>query len=51
MTAADRVYLLDDEDEEEDDDDDDDDDGHSGSNTISVSKGTQISCDLCHHKP
>lgn len=50
VTAADRVYLLDDEDEEEDEDDDDD-DGNSGSNTISVSKGTQVSCDLCHEKP
>ena len=49
VTAADRVYLLDDEDEDEDDDDDDD--GDSSSKTISVSKGTQVSCDLCHQKP
>ena len=43
-TAADRVYLRDDE-----DDDDDDEDG-SGQ-TITVVKGTAVSCDMCHEKP
>ena len=41
QTAADRVYLRDEE--------DDDDEG--GAQTISVAKGTAVSCDLCHGKP
>ena len=52
VTAADRVYLLDDEDDDEgEEDDDDDSSSNGGANTISVSKGTQVSCDLCHEKP
>jgi hypothetical protein len=48
VTAADRVYLLDDDDEDEDDDDDD---SNGSASAISISKGTMISCDLCHQKP
>jgi len=47
MTAADRVFLLDD---DEGDDDDGDDEG-AGGQTINVSRGTAVSCDLCHEKP
>jgi hypothetical protein len=43
VTAADRTYLTDDEDEDENED--------SGSKTINVARGTQVSCDLCHEKP
>ncbi len=38
QTAADRVYLRDDEDED-------------GGQTISLAKGTAVSCGLCHEKP
>ena len=44
--AADRNYLLD-----EEDDDEEDGDSSGGGGTLHVSKGTQISCDLCHRKP
>ena len=40
VTAADREFLRDDEDEDE-----------GGARTISVAKGTPVSCDLCHEKP
>jgi hypothetical protein len=39
QTAADRVLLRDDDDEGE------------GGQTISVARGTAVSCDLCHEKP
>ena len=47
QTAADRDFLRDD----EDGDDDDSDDGDSKGGTIHLSKGTPVSCDLCHEKP
>ena len=40
VTAADRVYLRDDEEEDE-----------GGGQTISVAKGTPVSCTLCHERP
>lgn len=43
-TAADRVYLTD-------DDEGEDEDGDSRSQTLAVVRGTQVSCDLCHEKP
>jgi hypothetical protein len=46
-TAADRVFLRDD----EDDDDDDEDESSQGGQAINVAKGTAVSCDLCHEKP
>ena len=44
MTAADRVYLRDEEEDE-------DDDNSASGQTISVAKGTPVSCSLCHEKP
>ena len=43
-TAADRSYLTDEE-------EDGDEDGDNGSNTVSVARGTRVSCGLCHEKP
>jgi hypothetical protein len=41
-TAADRVYVLEDE---------DDDEHGGGARTINLAKGTEVSCSLCHEKP